>query len=749
MPHPSSRSGVTAVARAAALAAPRAWRQPGWPLGWRSSLARWLAEEAEQRRLFPLLAVSFGLGVLLSFMADGRPALWAPVLGAVLAAGAAGLARSKPFAFGVAVGLCAAFSGFAASVLRERSISAPVLARAAVGPLTGFIEAVEERGEGGRLVIRLASFADLTEERRPRRVRVVAGRSRGLKPGDFIASRARLLPLPEAAWPGGYDFGRDAYFRGIGAVGTLLGSVEVRPPPAPPPLDLAAAAAIDAARNALTRRIAEGIGGSAGAVAAALVTGKRGLIDEPTNDILRGAGIYHIVSISGLHMVLAAGTFFALARALLALSPFAALCWPIKKIAALVAMAGAFSYCVFSGAEVATERSLVMVLVMFGAILVDRPALSLRNLAIAALVVLLREPETLLGPSFQMSFAAVAALIAAAEWERRRRPVDEELGPWARVRFFLRRAMIGLFATTLVASIATAPFGAYHFHTLNTLGLIGNALALPLVSLVVMPFGVLGMLALPFGLDGWAWQVMGYAVGKVLVVSAWVSSLKGSTVPVPAFGSGALALMTAGLLVATLFVSPLRWLALAPALLGLWLASSPVRYDVFVDRTGQGAAVRDGSGSLVILGRPSTFTVEQWLKADGDPRRPDDETLRRSARCDSLGCTALARDGRFIALVRDRRAFPEDCARAAVIVTPLPAPAFCQSPTIIDSAHLAAAGATALRFVDGALPAVTTARSPRHAAAWQPQARPRPQAPPAPAEPRSTAPPDEAPEGFQ
>ena len=130
----------------------------------------------------------------------------------------------------------------------------------------------------------------------------------GLKAGDFIAANARLLPPPEAARPGGYDFARDAYFRGIGAVGSLTGRVAVKPPPVPPDLALRLAAAVDAARNDLTRRIAEAIGGQAGAVAAALVTGKRGLIDEETNEALRAAGIYHIVSISGLHMVLAAGS---------------------------------------------------------------------------------------------------------------------------------------------------------------------------------------------------------------------------------------------------------------------------------------------------------------------------------------------------------------------------------------------------------------------------------------------------------
>jgi competence protein ComEC len=271
---------------------------------------------------------------------------------------------------------------------------------------------VEDRPDGKRLLVRLTDLKGIDAAARPHLVRVTLRKVDGLMAGQFIAAKARLLPPPQPAWPGGYDFGRDAYFRGIGAVGSILGSVTRPEPPTQPPVSLRLAAAVDEARNVVTQRIATAIGGPAGGVGAALVTGKRGLIPEPTNDVLRAAGIYHIVSISGLHMVLAAGTFFWLARALLSLAPSLALLWPAKKLSAATAMLGAIAYCVFSGSDVATVRSLIMSLVMFGAVLVDRPALSVRNLTISAIVVLAREPEALLGPSFQMSFGAVAALAA-------------------------------------------------------------------------------------------------------------------------------------------------------------------------------------------------------------------------------------------------------------------------------------------------------------------------------------------------
>ena len=692
------RPAPRALTRAAVL--PRSWPAPveGYLLDWQGWLARNLAREAEQRRLFPWIAVCFGLGILLFFQADGPPALWAPLAALALCCAAAFSLRRNLPALAAAVGLAALFAGFAAGALRARSVAAPVLAGTMIAPITGFIEAVEDRDEGKRLLVRVTDVRGLTETDRPKFVRVTVRQGEDLVAGQFIGGTARLLPPPQPAWPGGYDFARDASFRRIGAVGSLTGAVRRLDPPARPPWPLLMAARIDEARNALTQRIATSIGGAAGGVGAALVTGKRGLIGEPTNDVLRAAGIYHIVSISGLHMVLAAGTFFWLMRALLALAPALALLWPVKKISAVAAMIGASVYCVFSGSDVATVRSLIMTLVMFGAVLVDRPALSIRNLSIAALVVLAREPEALLGPSFQMSFGAVAAMMALVPLMQRKPSEGRSNAVLDQGLRWVAQSLVGLVATTLAASLATAPFAAYHFQTLNPYGLIGNALALPLVSLVVMPSAVLGVLAYPFGLDRPVWQVMGFAVEKVLEVSAWVGGFAGSTVVVPAPGVGALGLLSLSLLVLTLPASSLRWLALLPAGAGLVLAAAPARFDIYIDRDGSGAAIRNARGRLAFVGRPSSFVMEQWLRADGDARSVDDAGLRQGARCDDAGCIVEDVVGRAVAFVQHASAFEEDCRRAAIVISRLVAPAHCGAALVLDRAALAARGATAIRL---------------------------------------------------
>lgn len=406
-------------------------------------------------------------------------------------------------------------------------------------------------------------------------------------------------------------------------------------------------------------------------------------------------------------MVLAAGVVFWLVRAGLALVPAFALALPIKKIAAATAMVGVTAYCVFSGWDIAAERSLIMTLIMLGAILVDRPAVSMRNLALAAVIALAREPEGLLGPSFQMSFGAVAGLIACARLIDGRIFAREGSGRVGCALRWLGAAVVGTLLTTLVAQIATAPFATYHFQNIQPFGLIGNALTLPLVSLAVMPAAVLGILAYPFALDRPVWWLMGLAVKGMLAISTWIAGFSQAVVVVPAFGTGALILLSAALVLATLPVSTLRWLAFAPALAGLALAANPQRQDLYVDREGRGAAARGADGRLVALGRPSSFVLEQWLRADGDGRRAAEASA--AASCDRLGCTVADAEGRAVALVRDARAFPEDCSRADVIVTNRTAPPRCGASLVIDRAFLARHGAVAVRLTpDG--PIVTGSR---------------------------------------
>ena len=433
----------------------------------------------------------FGAGIAFYFALPSEPLLTVAVLPAV-AALAIHAAGPRTGLMGLATGAMLAVTlGLAAAKLRTEIVRAPVL-QARVGPIDiyGHVELVEPRAaEGQRLTVRVTAMEKHEAQAWPARVRVrMMAENAALKPGDPVHLRATLSPPPGPALPGDYDFARAAWFQGLGAVGYARSAARVEPNSAQPPLSLQVSAAIARVRQAIGRRVVAALPGETGAIANALITGERGGITETTNQAFRDSGLFHILSISGLHMVIMAGAVFLSIRLLLAAIPSIALRYPIKKWAAAGAMLGALGYLLISGAAFATVRSYIMISIMFLAVLLDRPALALRNVALAALLILVLWPESLLDAGFQMSFAAVVALVAAYEWLRVR---DEARGR-AQHRGVLGRAALffgGIVTSTLVAGFAVAPFGVYHFHNTQQFAILANLLAIPACNLIVMPAG--------------------------------------------------------------------------------------------------------------------------------------------------------------------------------------------------------------------------------------------------------------------
>lgn len=705
------------------------WR-PFEPFGTLAAkVSGWIDEERAARTGFLLLPVLFALGILLYFSARTEPALWAGASLAILSALSAVLwRRPRP----VLIGLAFLAAGFAAATWRTALVASPMLERAGLYRVSGFIEAVDATQRRHRITLRVTAIEDARGQAVPYRLRIGAPGAAQFSAGDHVAVRARLSPPSEPAMPGGYDFRRESFFRAIGGAGYTIGRIESQPTEIRPDFSLRFHAAVDRWRNALTERIARTIGSEEGALAAALVTGKRGLISNETNDDLRGSGLYHIVSISGLHMVMAAGVMFWSLRALLALFPSIALRYPIKKWAAAGAMLGATAYCVFSGSEVATERSLIMTLVMLGAILVDRPALAMRNVAISALIVLAREPESLLGPSFQMSYAAVAALIAGNALWRRYRPEREPMegqgrfmqaGILARAIRVLLLAFGGILATTILASLATAPFSAYHFHRLNPYGLIGNALAIPLVSLVVMPCAVIGTLLVPFGLDGPIWAVMGEGMRGVLFVAARVASLDGAAPPVPRMPAYLFGLLVIALIVLVMLSSALRFLSIPILVLWVMLVRAAPLPDLMIAPDGRMALFRAESGRYALLspGTPSSFTLQQWLPSIGDPRLPADPSLKKETQCDRFGCTGRTASGQRISLSLVPESVRQDCQRAGLIITPwrFPSEACSVNTTLIAEDTHRRYGAQRIMLEGARIIARETSLDPIHPRPWR------------------------------
>ncbi len=697
-----------ARSRAAVLIATgRPWPvMAAWPFELGLDLSGWVASQVDQRRLFLLTPIALMAGIILYFSAEGEPPLLAPLTGLLVAAGLVYFWRRHFFWRTLAIGLALVMAGFGAPALRTEFAQAPRIERPVFAEVTGLIETVERGPASSRLLVSVQAMSLIERsgthnlDSRPRHIRVTLRDTMLLAAGERISFRTRLMPPSPPSLPGGYDFEREAFFQQIGAVGTVAGKVSQLPPEG----RIGLHAAIDRGRNILTDRIASVIGGQAGALSAALITGKRTLLTEQTNDALRAAGIYHIVSISGLHMVLVAGVLFFLVRAGLAALPMLALRWPIKKIAALVSLLGTTAYCIFSGSEVATVRSLIMTGVMLGAILFDRPALSMRNVAIAAILILLIEPETVLGPSFQMSFAAVMALIAAHEswsgWRAARPPDNAQATPGmlGRLGRGALRFAAGLAATTLVATAATAPFGIEHFQRINSFGLVGNLLAVPLVSFIVMPSAVLGTILYPFGLDRFVWTLMGEANAVVIEIAQRIALWERASLALPASGSG-FVLMVGALLMAAIPSGRARLLAIVPAFFGLILTASVRPPDVLIASDAASVLISDGAGQGLIFGRnPGEFVLDQWAASAGLQAGDIAQASQNSGLCDSSACLATLPDGATLSFIAKPDAFEEDCRRADIIVTAHQAPGWCRPRKLLaDKAYLERRGATTIR----------------------------------------------------
>ncbi|MBX9588720.1 MAG: ComEC family competence protein [Hyphomonadaceae bacterium] len=677
-----------------------------------AALARQLEDEHD--RWFLWLPVLFGTGIACYFALPFEPTILVAMLPGV-AALAMHWAGPRTGLIGLTTGaMLAATFGVAAAKLRTEAVRAPVL-QARVGPVDiyGHVELVEPRAKDGqRLTVRVTAMEKHEAQAWPARVRVRTTReNNALQPGDPVHVKATLSPPPAPSLPGDYDFARAAWFQGLGAVGFARAAARIEPNAVAPPLSLKASAAIARVRQAIGQRVVAALPGETGAIANALITGERGGISESTNQAFRDSGLFHILSISGLHMVIMAGAVFLSIRLLLAAIPSIALRYPIKKWAAIGAMLGALGYLLISGAAFATVRSYIMISIMFLAVLLDRPALALRNVALAALVILVVWPESLLDAGFQMSFAAVVALVAAYEWLRAR---EDARGRMVR-RGVLAHALLffgGIVTSTLVAGLAVAPFGVYHFHNTQQFAILANLLAIPVCNLVVMPAALAALVAMPFGLEAAPLWLMGLGVEAMVWCAHAVAHLPGAVGRVPAIPTLAFALMVVGGLWWALWGARWRVLGVVLIALGLTLAPTGRRPDVLIGREAEIVAVRGADGQLSALaGRGAAFELSRWLEHDGDARSAAEAGKAHAFRCDQLGCTALV-NGLRVAATGSAAALRDDCQAAAILILKFPKPKGCTpSGLVIDVTDVKAGGAHVLTIDDGRVTVRTVAET--------------------------------------
>jgi competence protein ComEC len=666
-------------------------RWPAAPLAWLEARL-----DAERGRWFLWLPVIYGAGIGIYLSARDEPPLLLCLALFILAVVLRHILRLTALRLIVSTTLLMLASGLLSGKMRALIVDAPILTRnIGNAGLTGWIERVETHQKAFRLMLRVESIEAPYQGETPRRVRLRYHSKTPLPPvGSHVKLRASLRPPPEPVMPGGFDFARHYWFEGLGATGFAFGKMEVLG--GTPAWDIRLGAMVAGLRQGIATRIAGVLTGDTMAMAQALIMGERGSLSDETQKAMTSAGLSHVISISGFHMALTAGSAFWLIRALLAALPGLALAFPIKCWAALAALFVATAYLTISGGDVAAVRSYLMIAIMFGAMIVNRPAFSLRNLAISAMLILAVTPESLVDAGFQMSFAATAALVAIYE------DGLPNIGPpesWPRIVASPASLLIGAVITSLAAGLAVDPIGAYHFHRIATYSVLGNILAMPAISILVMPMALVTLVAIPFGLEAVPLTLMGWGIDIMIGVARFVAGLPGAVVPVPDFPLAAVLLMVFGGLWLLLWRRRWRLWGLVPIAAGLAMAPFAPRPDIRIDREGTVIALRLKDGRLSApKTRKGEFSLKLWLEADGDLRPPRDIAKGNGFQCDEQSCLALI-GGRIISHVMHPGALADDCRRAAVLITPLPVGDNCTGPEVVIDAHaLWEKGAHTIRF---------------------------------------------------
>jgi competence protein ComEC len=604
-------------------------------------------------------------------------------------------------------------SGFVLAKIRAELIATPLLkAITSEIVVSGIVHDVERASERrATIILRPDKIEGMTAAQLPRRLRL----SNSLKNGEpaigaRIAFKARLAPNASPTMPGGFDYGRQLYFKGIGGTGRITSKIDVLGSVSSPSLWLSGA--LHSLRQQIGDRIRQHLKGTIAAFAEAMITGERASIPKDVNKSLQISGLAHVLSISGLHMSLAAGGVFWIVRAFLALFPAIAQHWPIKKWAAGTALIFGFAYMLLAGSVAATQRSYIMLAVVFLAIIVDRPAISLRNLALAALLILILQPESAIQASFQMSFMAVMGLAAFFEYWNRPGPEREyriESRKIYYARKFYQIALASILTTLIAGSFSSIP-AAYHFGRLAPYGVLANGLAIPVISLAVMPFAVLSVVLMPLGLEGWPLAVLGKGLEMVLNISDHVAALPGAQRVIPQVSLTSATALALGASILCLAKRQVKFAGCALLIVGFVLAQFNRFPDLLIERTAANTAFRNGSGDLVFANsRRGRFAAEKWLQANGEELTFKEAATRTGWACEGRSCRGEIK-GKVIGYFLDGEGAQPSCTGFDVIIAAYPLRGACKAvPMRIDRFDVWRMGSHAIA-IEGSAVGLTTAR---------------------------------------
>ena len=675
-------------------------------------LAPLLALQTARGMLFPWIAVLVGCGIGAWFSVAEEPGAGSYSAAGLLLVGGLVLAARVDLARPLGLALAALAAGWIAAGIRAHVLDAPMLGFRYYGPVEGrIVEIDRSQSDALRLTLDRVVLREVAPERTPVRVRVSLQGDQGWLrpvPGQVVILTANLAAPDGPVEPGGFDFRRMAFFDQLGAVGYTRSPVLLLEEPS------GGALPIDRLRNWLTQGMLAHMEGQPGAFAAGAMTGDRSAITEDTVQALRDSSLAHLLAISGMNMAFLTGFVFTLFRYGLALIPYVALRVNTKKVAAVVSLGVALFYLLLSGANVATERAFIMIAVLLGAVLLDRRALTLRSVAVAAMVLLLMKPESLLEPGFQMSFAATIALIvgfAALDGSIYRERVPRWLMP-----------VFTLVLSSLIGGLSTAPYAAAHFNRFTDYGLLANILTVPVMGAVIMPAGAVAALLAPLGLAGLPLWVMEQGARWILFVAHWIAGLEGAVTAIPAPGPLVLPLFTLGAIWLILWRGRVQAVGILPVLASLALWVTADRPLLLVSGDGRLLGLEGPEGRALSAPKGGGFAAENWLQNDGDltlqteaAERPGFAGPKGERWFDLAGLRVVGLAGKGAAAK-----LAEACRTADLVILAAEAETAPEGCALIDQTILAATGPLAVWPEARGLSLKTTKGARR---LWSPPAR--------------------------
>ena len=567
--------------------------------------------DGQRGHLFLWSPVMFGLGIGLFFRLPHDP----DFLTATMWMGGSlfllvGVLYVSQWRWPVMIGLILMSFGCSYASFRSHLVAEPKLDYRYYGPVQGRVIAVDRSfSEKARVTLDQVILRDFDPRSTPKRVRVsLHGMAETDVPdiGETVLLTANISPPEGPSEPGGFDFQRHAWFLKLGAVGYTRTPVMLWEHADPYDFSVFVARL----RANLSKAIQTKLPGDVGAVAAAITAGDRSEISRQTLDSLRASNLAHLLAISGLHMGLLSGLVFAAVRTGCVAFPSFSLRHNTKKIAAVVAMVCGLIYLILSGGAVATTRAFIMVFVMLLAVLADQRALTLRAVALAALIVLAITPQAILSPGFQMSFAATSALVVFFRFI-----TDAKASPKRGWKNFV----FGVVFSSAIAGLATAPYGAAHFNQISHYGLLANVLSVPVMGAIVMPAAIAAAILSLVGLEDIALWMMGRGLSWILMIADWVSGLPRALSFVPTPQSFVLPLITLGGLILFLWRGPLRLSGLAVMAAAILWWTQMDRPKILISGTGGLVGIESDAGRVLSKAKGDGFVAKSWLENDGDP----------------------------------------------------------------------------------------------------------------------------------